>query len=183
MIQPPLALPFQLETDLERAIAADPAWQTGMIWGVPRPGHPEGPVLWHVRDVLDNVQALYGDSPERPRLRLIALLHDAFKYKVDRTAPRGPANTHEVFARRFAERYLDDPAVLEVIELHDAAYKAYRLLERTGNEEEAQRRARALIERLGSHLGLFLMFYECDNRTGDKGTAHYEWFLAICRSA
>ena len=35
-------LPFQLETDLEKQICADPTWQQGAMWGEPRPGHTEG---------------------------------------------------------------------------------------------------------------------------------------------
>jgi hypothetical protein len=172
-------LPFCLETALERAIAADPDWQTGLAWGAPRRGHPEGQVLWHIRDVLENVGSLYGRSAERARLRQIALIHDTFKYQVDRAAPRGPANTHEYFARRFAERYLTDLGVLEVIELHDSAYKAHRLLARTGDSAEAARQAQALLARLGAHLDLYMMFYLCDNRTGDKSMEHYQWFRRI----
>jgi HD superfamily phosphodiesterase len=136
-------------------------------------------VVGHVRDVLANVDALYGDSPHRPRLRLIALLHDAFKYRVDRRRPRGPTNTHEVFARRFAERYLDDEGVLEVIELHDAAYKAHRQLARTGDAAQAVSAARALAARLGSRLEIFLMFYLCDTQTNGKSMEHYHWFRRI----
>ena len=50
-----MELPFQLETDLERKIAADPEWQQGVLWGEPRPGHNEGQVMYHIADVLTNV--------------------------------------------------------------------------------------------------------------------------------
>ena len=176
----PSCLPFRLETALERVLAADPDWQAGIAWGEPRRGHPEGRVVWHIRDVLGNVETLYAASAQRARLRLIALIHDSFKYQVDRNAPRSPTNTHEYFARRFAERYLDDPGVLEVIELHDSAFKAHQRLRRTGDAAEAEGRARALIARLGGHLDLFLTFYLCDNRTGDKSMEHYMWFQGIC---
>ena len=41
-------LPFELETALERRIAAEPEWREGVEWGQPRPGHPEGAVKHHV---------------------------------------------------------------------------------------------------------------------------------------
>ncbi len=48
-------LPFELETDLEKQIAADPEWQEGIDWGKPRTGHLEGPVKYHIADVLANI--------------------------------------------------------------------------------------------------------------------------------
>jgi hypothetical protein len=80
-------LPFSLETPIELQLAADPEWRAGLSWGVPRPGHPEGQIVRHIREVLDNVDGYYARSSERGRLRLIALVHDTFKYSVDRSAP------------------------------------------------------------------------------------------------
>ena len=48
----------------------DPDWQRGVRWGRPRRGHPEGTVLAHIHEVLDNVDRL-ADSPEQ-RARLAA---------------------------------------------------------------------------------------------------------------
>ena len=69
-------LPFELETDVERAIAADPEWQEGVEWGTARRGHPEGAVKHHIADVLANVEREATSPDERRRLRLAALLHD-----------------------------------------------------------------------------------------------------------
>lgn len=176
----PPDLPFRLETPLEQQIARDPDWLAGLQWGVPRPGHPEGQIIRHIREVLDNVDSYCGNSTERGRLRLIALIHDTFKYSVDRSAPRTPINTHEHFARRFTERHVGDPTVLVVVELHDSAFKAHRLIQRTGDAAAGEQRARELIARLGEHLGLYLRFYWCDNNTGDKSAEHYEWFRRQC---
>ena len=174
-------LPFPLINDTERQVAADPEWQAGLRYGVPRPGHPEGEVLWHVRDVLDNIERLYGDSPLRDRLRLIALVHDAFKYRVDRRRPRRGENHHAAHARQFAERYIDDPAVLEIIELHDEAYNAWQCGHRDGNWHDAEHRAAALVDRLGDALELYLAFYRCDNATGDKSEEPFRWFCELAR--
>jgi len=170
-----LELPFGLETRLEKEITADPEWTEGVQWGMPRPGHPEGRVLLHIRDVLNNVDHFFGDSSDRVSLRLIALIHDTFKYQAARSALGAPRKSHEYWARRFAERYINDRGVLQVIEFHDEAYKASRHADR----EAAERRAEELIEQLGDHLDLFLHFYLCDSRTGDKSTSHYEWFKRV----
>ena len=46
------------ETDLERRLLAQPDFQRGLHWGLPRFGHPEGKILYHIREVLDNVDKL-----------------------------------------------------------------------------------------------------------------------------
>jgi len=173
-------LPFNLETDLERRIAEDSAWQAGARWGRPRRGHPEGTVEAHIADVLQNIDVFYGDSPLREKLRLIALLHDTFKYQVDTRLPRSGENHHAMRARRFAERYIEGRDVLDVIELHDEAYNAWQNGSRDGKWEKADRRAAALIERLGEVLPLYLAFFHCDNTTAGKQPDCLDWFRERC---
>ena len=164
------------ETELEARIVADPDWQAGAAWGDPRPGHPEGSVAAHVAEVLDNVDRVALGADDRARLRLVALVHDTFKGSVDRSRPSTGENHHAVLARRFAERYVDDPEVLEVVELHDEAYNAWATGERSGNGPAAEARARRLVERLGSSLPFYLRFYRADIETGTKRREPLEWF-------
>ena len=126
--------------------------------------------------MLSNVDRVAQDPEDRARLRLVALIHDTFKNRVDRQRPRTGANHHAAIARRFAERYLDDQELLEVIELHDEAYNAWRQGARGGDWPAAEARARRLIERLGPSLGFYLRFYRADNASGDKDPAPLEWF-------
>ncbi len=72
--------------------------------------------------MLANVECQTGTLAERRALQLIALVHDTFKYRVDLSRPRTFGNHHAALARRFAERYIDDAMVLEIIELYDEAY-------------------------------------------------------------
>lgn len=176
-------LPFNLLNDTERAIVESPEWQTGCAYGTPRPGHPEGQVIYHVAEVLANVERLYSQHPLNPALRLIALVHDTFKYQVDPKRPKTGTNHHGWYARCFAQRYITDPATLDVIELHDEAYNAWQNGSRDGKWEKAERRARALVERLGTALPLYLAFFECDNLTGDKDQAPVAWFRQIAAEA
>ena len=161
MTEPPSSLPFHLETELERHIAADPEWRAGLHY----------------------VDRFYGDSPLRERLRLVALIHDTFKHRVERGSPRSGENHHARIARRFAERYIADPSVLSVIELHDEAYNAWQKGYRDGNWSRGEERARALLERLGGDLELYLAFYACDNATGDKAQEPLTWFRKIAERA
>jgi len=99
------------KTELERRIVADPEWQEGAAWGDPRPGHPEGAVAAHIEEVLSNVDDVAVDERDRERLRLVALIHDTFKYRVVRGQTRTGGNHHAMIARGFAERYVDPDRV------------------------------------------------------------------------
>lgn len=167
------------ETDLEAQIIGDTEWQEGAAWGDPRPGHPEGAVSAHIEDVLRNVDDQAADSRDRERLRIVALIHDTFKHRVDRAQPRTGENHHAMIARRFAEAYIDDRELLDVIELHDEAYNAWVKGERGGKWDAAEARARRLLERLGTSRDLYLRFYRADNRTGSKDQTPLEWFERI----
>lgn len=171
------------ETGLEALIVADPEWIAGAHWGRPRPGHPEGKVLLHILDVLELIDQVALDAEDRERLRLVAIVHDAFKHKVDTSKPRSGPNHHGALARAFADDYIDDEEVLEVIELHDEAYNCWGVGARRGDWGKAHWRAEKLIERLGSSLGFYLRFYKCDNGTDGKDREPFEWFanLAVGR--
>jgi hypothetical protein len=84
-----------------------------------------------------------------------------------------------MIARRFAEKYISDTKILDVIELHDEAYNAYCVGSIKGKWDRAEARAKALIERLGDSLELYLTFYWCDNTTGDKNNNDFIWFIKI----
>ncbi len=170
-----MELPFQLETDLERKIAADPEWQEGVLWGWPRPGHNEGQVMYHIADVLTNVDRFASTEEERRKLRLIALIHDTLKYQVNQALPTG-SNRHAFIARQFAERYINDQALLDIIELHDEAFNSWRMGASRDHWDKAEARASRLIERLGPSLPLYLRFYRADNQTTSKKPDSLLWF-------
>lgn len=155
------------ETELETKIIKDPEFQAWLSWWVPRAGHPEGEVYYHVLEVLQNVDK-YHVCDKREKLRLIAMIHDTFKYKVDETKDRSWENHHGMYARRFAEKYIDDPEILDIIELHDEAFNAWQKGNRDGKWDKAEARATKLVERLWDKLPLYIDFYRCDNETGDK---------------
>jgi hypothetical protein len=178
-----MELPFSTENELEATIVGDPAWQEGARWGEPRLGHPEGSVGNHIAEVLANVDRQAVDSEDRARLRLAALVHDTFKYRVDQTKPKSGVNHHAMFARRFAEPYIDDQELLDVVELHDEAYNSWAKGLRSGDWESAEARARRLIDRLGRALPFYLRFYRADNQTDAKSQEPLEWFERLVADA
>jgi len=88
------------ENGIETAICDDAEFIKGCMYGRPRPGHPEGQVIYHIKEVLENIEKFYADDEDRQDLRLIAILHDTFKFKVDQTQPKSGENHHGMIARR-----------------------------------------------------------------------------------
>lgn len=166
------------ENGIETAIVNDADFIEGAMYGKPRIGHPEGQVIYHIKEVLANIDKYYNDDEDRQNLRLIAIIHDTFKHKVDRNLPKTGENHHGAIARRFAQKYINDYGVCKIIEVHDDAYNAWQRGERRGDWVQAERKANQLIQGLmdSDILDLYVKFYRCDNETGDKTQECFEWF-------
>ena len=165
------------ESDLERRIIQVDDFVQGLLWGKPRFGHPEGKVIFHIREVMDNVDKLTISTEVRSHLRLISLVHDSFKHREDKTTqPRDWSKHHGVLARKFMESYTEDPHLLDIIELHDEAYYCWRMLHIYRDREMANQRLNHLLERIGPARQLYYLFFKCDTRTGDKNQAPLRWF-------
>jgi hypothetical protein len=158
---------FRPESALERRLVRDPKLRAGLAWGHPRAGHPEGSVGRHAASMLRRIPSSH---PRRRDLRLLALLHDAFKYRIDPTRRYAPDNDHAVLARRFAEHYISDPTILATLELHDEPYWQWR----TGAHDEALQRLLASVP----DQSLFTAFVELDASAPGKDPAFLRWFRA-----
>ena len=159
------------ETALEHELLRQSDVRKGMMWGQPRPGHPEGQVYKHVREVLDNIDALQLKPKQREQLRLIAFIHDAFKYKEDKNRPRNWNHHHAVLARRFMNNFIDNELLLTIIQWHDEAYYIWR----DGNKQRAGERMKRLLDKLKGQTQLYYLFFYCDSKTGDKNPAPIIW--------
>jgi len=164
------------ETDLEARIIADPDFQAGLFWGKPRYGHPEGQIINHIPEVLANVDKLKISPEMRRKLRIITYVHDTFKHIEDKGNPRDWSKHHGVYARKFLEKYVDEPLLLTVTEMHDEAYYSWRLFALYNRPEKGQERLDNLLNKVGEELQLFYLFFKCDTQTGDKIQTPVRWF-------
>jgi hypothetical protein len=156
---------FRPETALEGALLADRRLRAGLAWGSPRLGHPEGSVARHVAAILGCID---DRDPLRADLRLLALVHDAFKGELDPAAGWSPANDHAVLARRFAERFTSDERLLATLELHDEPYWLWRTQADDATFD-------ATLERIPD-VALFVRFVELDASTEGKDVSFLWWF-------
>lgn len=167
---------LQPENPLEHQILADPEFIKGLDWGTPRYGHPEGQIYKHIREVLDNIDALPVTAEERTKLRLIAFVHDTFKYQEHKGYPRDWSRHHAVIARKFLEKYTPNEDLLTITEWHDEAYYCWCVQFLYHKPAQAHERLRRLVDRLGDALQLYYYFFVSDTRTGDKNLAPLRWF-------
>jgi hypothetical protein len=156
---------FRPETALEGAIFADPGLRAGLVWGLPRLGHPEGSVGQHVAAI---VRCIDDGDPLRADLRVLALVHDAFKAAVDPAAGWSRDNDHAVLARRFAERFTSDERLLVTLEFHDEPYWLWRTRADDATFDAA-------LERIPD-VALFVRFVELDASTEGKDVSFLWWF-------
>ena len=163
-------------SSLEAKLLEKEEFKIGLNWGVPRFGHPEGKVGFHIKEVIDNIGLLDIDEAILQQLRITALAHDTFKYQEAETIARGNRINHGLLARRYMEKFIDDENTLDLIELHDEIYYAWRLEALQGNSSEAHVRLDRLIGKVGKNLGLHYYFFRCDTMTGDKIQAPRFWF-------
>lgn len=169
------------ETDLESTIISDEDYVKGLFWGRPRYGHPEGKVILHIREVLDNVDKIPNlEDKIRQQLRIITLVHDSFKYKeaeYRKKYGRKDEYHHAVLAAKFLTKYSNDEQSINIVRLHDEAYYCWKLL-RYHKMDEYQARLDRLLLNLGESLQLYYLFFKCDTQTGDKTQAPLIWFEA-----
>ena len=171
------------ENGIEEAIIATDEFIIGANWGKVRSGHPEAQVIYHIKEVLENIDKWYGNDDDREDLRLIALVHDTFKHKVDQTKPESGDNHHGTIARIFTQKFITDHQLLQIIEKHDEAYNSWSVGGRRGNWYKAEERANKLIQGLVLEgcLDLYVKFYRCDNATGDKEQENFNWFVNLIK--
>ncbi len=162
------------ENQLEFDLLQTPEFREGMQWGKPRPGHPEGRVLLHVREVLDNIESLPLADADRVDLRLVAFAHDTFKYREDQLSHQGNPVHHGHLAARYLKQWNVPKRVQELVHWHDEAYYSWRMYQ-LGMEEDSLTRLSHLIQQLSPWWSLFEAFFRADTLTGDKDPAPLTW--------
>ena len=103
-------------------------------------------------------------------------MHDTFKHIEDRSTPRDYTKHHSVYARNFLQNYIDDELLLNLVETHDDAYYAWRLMHLYNRPKDATKRIAAVRQSVGDYWQLFYLFFKCDTSTGDKNPAPLVWF-------
>jgi len=124
------------ETELERKILDSEVFRIGSDFMSSGDGHPEKLVYAHIKTILDFI-----DKREwqhyRTNLRVMGLLHDLGKYRVIRDDKGNIlGEPHSVISEEIARQFIEDPALLYHIRIHDKYFGAYKSHQRGKFKED-----------------------------------------------
>ncbi len=157
-------LDFSPETNTEERIINSELFKHAILWGVARPGHPEGNLGTHIKHILDYINK--SDQTEyRKDLRLLALLHD-----IGKPYTEGTHNSHAILSAKLAQIYTSDSTIIHTIELSDKYYGLYKnsLRQKNMNDEKIK------SIYAGADLQLLLRFNYADS--ADRPKTAINWF-------
>lgn len=171
--------PDEFHTILQ-AIQADFRYQQNLGWGQPRPGHPEGSIRHHLRDLEQNLTQLSPRLTERDcaRLRILIHTHDTFKPQARESAAISDEDSHASLARRFLAEFCDDPDLLAMVQSHDVPFAIWRRIA-AGKPADTARWVR-LRESIVD-WNLFVAFLMIDGCTPGKSREPLRWLLEELR--
>ncbi len=166
------------ETETERSFLEDQQFIEGLHWGVPRFGHPEGKVLFHIKEVLSNIDRCDISEDDRRKLRLIAFVHDTFKFQESKKVgqARDWSKHHAALAGNYIKNITTEEDIITITALHDEAFYAWKLATLDQNIEASDNRFNKLIDKTKGFLQLYYTFFVCDTTTGDKNLSPIGWF-------
>jgi hypothetical protein len=165
-----------MKSALERVVS-DPRYLKNIEYGMPRPGHPEGKVRYHIEELEEKLGSmkLLGISNEQYwKLKFLIHVHDTFKAEAVPNSPIAHLQSHASLARNFASEFTDDADLLNMVQYHDINFALWKQFRRTGFYD---------VERLSDLLAtiidweLFLMFLILDGSTSGKDPAKTGWFI------
>jgi hypothetical protein len=165
--------------DIYERVIADPRYLKNIEYGSPRPGHAEGSVKAHIRDLDTNLGILrvaHNFSLEYFwKLEVLIHVHDTFKADAKRDSAILDPQSHASLAKQFLSEFTDDQDMLNIVQYHDLGFATYRKLKTTGKFDEAKiRQGLDAIQ----DLDLFLWFVIIDTCTPSKGREGVTWFIA-----
>ena len=156
------------------AVLRDPRYQRNILWGMVRPGHPEGTIAAHIRELetlLDNADF---DEPKRSKLRVLIHVHDTFKGEAARRVPISDPRSHASLSAKFLAEFTDDASLVAIVQHHDVPFSLYRKsLHGAPQSDNLHKLKRDVLD-----FSLFCDFLALDAATSGKGREPQAWFEA-----
>lgn len=119
------------ETDYKSAydkIKSDPIWLKAIEGGRVRPGHPEGKIKYHIADLEKYIDSHKNEVSEDDywRLKIMALVHDAFKNDANPKIPILDPNSHSSLGKKYVSKFVSDPDMETMLQYHDYPYTLWK---------------------------------------------------------
>ena len=157
-------------------IVSDPRYIKNIEYGVPRSGHPEGKVKYHIADLEKNLEKLAPRITQEQywKLKFLIHVHDTFKADAIPDSPILSPNSHASLARKFASEFTQNYDLLNMVQFHDINFAFWQKYEATGSYD--WERFRSLLDTI-QDWDLFLLFLIIDGSTRGKDPEKLRWFL------
>lgn len=163
--------------NIVKSIKLSAKYLNNVEYGIPRSGHPEGKLKFHIADLEANLEKLkqMGISDDQYwKLQFLIQVHDLFKAEESTDYPPQTVHRHAVLAKQYATQFTDDEDLLNMIQYHDANYHLWKEFKTQGKINEDQF---ANLLRLIKDWDLFLMFVIIDGCTKGKDYEKIGWFI------
>jgi hypothetical protein len=161
-------------------VISDPRYLKNIEYGVPRPGHPEGKVKFHIVELEANLEKLAPRISEEQywKLKFLIHIHDTFKAEAVPDAVIESPRSHSSLARKFAGEFIDDTDLLNMIQFHDVDFVLWKQFAARGayDSERFSRLLNTIMD-----WDLFLMFLIIDGSSRGKDPDKVRWFIAEVR--
>jgi hypothetical protein len=163
------------------AIKADPRYRANLMWGEPRPGHPEGSIAAHIECLEENLERLRPKltDEEAAKLRLLIHVHDTFKPQALTGVRCSHPQSHASLARAFLAEFCDDQELLDIVQNHDVPFALWRQVRDNDGDYDRDR-----LVKLGRDIDdwdLFIAFLLIDGCTPGKLREPLRWLIDRAR--
>lgn len=161
------------ETDLERNILQSDVFEIAASFGHARKGHEEAEVGIHIKQILDFIDKKDWQK-YRSDLRLLALLHDLGKYRVE-YSEKGHVigKGHSQHSLEISRELLSDERLLGIIGIHDKYIQFYK-----ASESGKFKPAKFITTYSGIDLETMTRFNYADSNNREKNSV--VWFENKC---
>lgn len=158
-------------------------YQTNIKQGEPRPGHPEGAIQNHIKELENNlaqVDHLMSDE-EVVKLLLLAHAHDTFKPVAQRRVAITHPQSHASLAAATLRQLGAPNEIVQICQYHDYPYACYLKWIKGFNHERAKERFISFLKDTNRcpNSELFLAFNIIDSCTAGKSSRPLEWGLSV----
>ncbi len=169
--------------DILGRIMADPRYEAGLLYGVPRKGHSEGTVGKHLVDLQCNLIKMRTggivdiEEDEYWKLLLLIHIHDIMKYCCKHDSPIIDPQSHASLARKFLAEFSDDEDLQNIVQAHDENLALWQQQKSRGNYR-ADRLEERIIDKI-KDIELLLLFQIIDGFTDGKtdNRPMLRWFV------
>lgn len=173
-----------INKEMLQQITSHPKYKKNIQYGKPRPGHAEGTVEAHIKELEQNLTDMLDVDyvgvaltiTYCSKLQILIHVHDSFKAESGRNLAIEDPNSHSSLAREFLSYYTNDPDMLNIVQYHDLGYAVYRGFKDSKRHKINYKRLDEGLEKI-KDKDLYLLFCIIDGCTKSKGCEMITWFV------